>query len=466
MTAVEVEHYIASKYLSLSHLDDGSMVVHCSRTGATGIVEQANVDTARKALRRGAVSEGPLEGILADLRDGGFLIPSEYSEDEAVHKKYIGRYTDNALHLIVMPTEQCNFRCVYCYEKFIRGQMSAEMEDALVRFVQSHDDLRHLTLSWFGGEPLLAWELIGRVTGVLRTWCEERGATYLFSATTNGSLLTPEVAEVIVGAGVTNYQITLDGLHDQHDAHRPGINGESTFETIVGNLRNLRDSNYPLQVAIRHNFDKQGMDSLPDFLTFLADEFGNDPRFAVELEAVGRWGGANDDALPVLEGKSLAQAHVKGRELLSQYGLHDVMGVSAFQPDGFVCYAANPRSFVIGPDGSVYKCTVELDYHDRNIVGKLEPDGTMTLDWQKMALWCETDGMRGIGYAADATSKCQTCYFSPACHGAICPKEWMDEPECQCPPQKHTIGRSLELIAAESLFASPYRGPVATCPKG
>lgn len=71
----------------------------------------------------------------------------------------------------------------------------------------------------------------------------------------------------------------------------------------------------------------------------------------------------------------------------------------------------------------------------------------MDLDWDKMALWCETNGN-------DPGKKCVTCYFSPACHGAVCPKEWMDEPECACPKVKHTIGDTLKFIRLESVLAS------------
>lgn len=76
------------------------------------------------------------------------------------------------------------------------------------------------------------------------------------------------------------------------------------------------------------------------------------------------------------------------------------------------------------------------------------------LDWRKIALWCETDGM-------DEGKKCTSCHLAPACHGSVCPKEWMDGPECGCPPAKHMIKDALTLIRAESLFVRPERSPVS-----
>ena len=122
--------------------------------------------------------------------------------------------------------------------------------------------------------------------------------------------------------------------------------------------------------------------------------------------------------------------------------------------------ATRARSFVIGSDGTVYKCTVELDYHERNKVGQLRTDGVMDLDWSRMALWCETDGM-------ETGKKCTTCWFSPSCHGAICPKEWMDDNDVFCPPAKQTIKDTLLFLRQESALAGPApsegRG---YCPKG
>jgi uncharacterized protein len=133
---------------------------------------------------------------------------------------------------------------------------------------------------------------------------------------------------------------------------------------------------------------------------------------------------------------------VRAWRLAIAAGFRNALLIDLFKPGAFACYAANPRSFVIGSDGSVYKCTVELDYHDRNIVGKLRPDGIMELDWKKMGLWTETHGM----YEG---TKCSTCFFSPSCYGAVCPKQWMEETECACPPHKHAVRDVLQVIQLE-----------------
>ena len=66
-----------------------------------------------------------------------------------------------SLRLIIMPTEQCNFRCQYCYESFKFGKMSLEMQDAIINFVRKNIyKYTEVHLDWYGGEPLLAFDVI------------------------------------------------------------------------------------------------------------------------------------------------------------------------------------------------------------------------------------------------------------------------------------------------------------------
>jgi uncharacterized protein len=67
--------------------------------------------------------------------------------------------SSDSLGLIILPTEACNFRCVYCYETFEHGKMNPILVQALKKFITSRiSDLSSLSISWFGGEPLCAWK--------------------------------------------------------------------------------------------------------------------------------------------------------------------------------------------------------------------------------------------------------------------------------------------------------------------
>lgn len=190
--------YVASRFLSLSHQDDGAIVLHCARTGAIGVVPPTDADAARTALLPGTITNGPLTGILSDLEKGGFLVRQGTDEAAQVHEDYIARYVDPNLHLIVLPTEQCNFRCVYCYESFLRGTMGPELQSGLRTFVQHQPSLKHFSLSWFGGEPLVARDVVLENTRYFKQYCDESGVEFICAATTNAYLLTPEYADQVI----------------------------------------------------------------------------------------------------------------------------------------------------------------------------------------------------------------------------------------------------------------------------
>lgn len=451
--------YIPTRFLSLSNVDDGALILFNSLTGALGAVPADQASIVRDALKRSARHIPPLTGLLHDLEEGGFLITEGTDERAIAHQKYLTRYRDEQLHLIILPTEQCNFRCTYCYESFIRGEMPQSIRDGIKRFVANQSNLKVLNIAWFGGEPLVAKNVVLELSRFFHQHCAERGIKLNAGATTNAYFLTPDLVDQLLPLGLQQFQITLDGVKEEHDQRRVLQGGGGTFDTILQNLRYMKSTNHLFSVVIRHNYDPQNASRLEEFINMLKNEFGGDPRFSTFFFPIGHLGGGNDSELEICDGKTSIDAFTRGKLLALEAGFRNALQIERMRPNGFTCYAANPRSFVIGSDGNLYKCTVELDYHDRNIVGRLHEDGSMSLDWRKMALWCETNGM-------EEGKKCYTCFFSPACHGAACPKEWMDEQECACPPEKLSIRKTLPLIYMESTRTKQSSiEPMAECMK-
>ncbi len=101
----------------------------------------------------------------------------------------------NVLHLILMPTEKCNFRCVYCYEDFEHGRMSRPVVQGLRRLLEGRaPNLDSLTIQWFGGEPLLELPIIEEVQGHVRRLTREHTDLRVKAGmTTNGFLLSGEL---------------------------------------------------------------------------------------------------------------------------------------------------------------------------------------------------------------------------------------------------------------------------------
>ncbi|MFI9597882.1 radical SAM protein [Nonomuraea sp. NPDC052265] len=418
------------------------LLIYNTMTSAFVRLAQPAADRVSLLLKSGTPAAA--DAIIGALATQGVLVPEDLDELLLVDsmERYYKQRRD-ALQLILMPTEKCNFRCVYCYEDFVKGKMSDEVRSGIVRLVEREaPHLKTLNVAWFGGEPLSALGVIREVSAELIALCDANGIEYSSSMTTNGFLLSSGVAEETLGLRISRYQITLDGTASSHDQLRVLRNGRGTFDTIVANLTALRESRHDFKVRIRVNFTPQVAQEMPGFLAFMGERFGNDPRFSIWFHPVGRWGGPHDEDIETCDQQSAEELERGFTGAAADSGFPLTSWEQLMRPFGSTCYAADPRSYVIGSDGMVYKCTVALR-EPKNHVGQLSSDGDLRLREDRMAVW--------VSSGAQVDTGCQACAFRPACHGDACPLARLQRGgERSCPPIKSNIKKVLPLIAVRA----------------
>ena len=99
--------------------------------------------------------------LIEFLKNNNFIVDDIYNEIVTANSVKLDKQYDKLLHLIILPTEQSNFRCKYCYEDFKIGNMSKEKQDAIILFLRKNiKNYTAISLDWFGGEPLLAMDAI------------------------------------------------------------------------------------------------------------------------------------------------------------------------------------------------------------------------------------------------------------------------------------------------------------------
>lgn len=435
------ESWIASRYNVQTTTEDGRLILWNTFRGSMYIFRPDQQDAVKSLLKRRPLTADPDEGELpAFLRERGFLVKSgtdEYRQFQ--HAFGHQHYRQDILELILLSSEDCNFRCQYCYEEFTRGTMKSEVRDAIKKLVEKKiGGIRRLSISWFGGEPLYGWKAIEDLAPFFRKIATDNEVSFQGIMTTNGYLLTPDIAEKLFSWGVLTYQITIDGLREDHNRNRPGRNGEPTFDVIFQNLVALKSFDANFLIYIRINFDRQNKAGIQDLIDALGKEFGGDPRFRLLVRPVGRWGGDNDASLDVcgiheideVKDEVLSYALDRGLDNGDDLRSERVLGSN-------VCYAARPYNFIIGADGLVMKCTVDLDKKDRNVVGHIADDGSLILDRDKVALWTEP------AFASDP--KCQKCVVLPLCQGISCPQVRFDHHHSPCIPLRHGAKKALVL---------------------
>lgn len=394
----------------------------------------------------GADSLAPIQKYLFEK---GYLVPSDAKESYRSRMLYDSHYgSRQRLELILLPHENCNFRCTYCYETFARNKMEPWVREAVKKYVvQQAGDFRSLSVSWFGGEPLLAYDVIRELSACFTDVCGQHGASFTSQITTNAYLLDADRARILVSeCGVNDFQITVDGPCGEHDKRRRLANGGGTYERVYRNLLALRDVDVDFRVVIRVNYDEGNAAVMDPFIDQLAEDFSADGRFVTHFFPISNWGGETVGALPLCDVNMARNLKYRYLDKAADLGFSSLIR-EEMKPMGSSCYAADPNSFVIGSDGAIYKCTVAFE-DPRNKVGFLRNDGTMSIDLDKFGLWTVNEGVTDEG--------CQSCFFNPSCQGMACPLYRMQTGKRPCPPLKHDFPRALKILAKEM---TPCRVP-------
>lgn len=290
--------------------------------------------------------------------------------------------SNKILELHILPTEQCNFRCLYCYEDFKKGGMRPEIRTAVKRLLDARvPNLDVLNISWFGGEPLLRKDIVLEISSYAKAIADISGCQFVGSATTNGWLLDIESARTLATAGVTSYQITLDGPKHIHDMSRIKQGGDGTFDRIWANLTAIAASDLDCDIMIRLHIRPDTIGAVRAWLPDLRSLTRGDPRFTVLVKPIEHLGGPNDKSVAAYA--TDAEREAAAGSIYRDLGLSGPPRSDLF---AMACYAARPNAWVIRSDGNLNKCTVALNSR-RNHVGELMPDGTMRIDQEKIRPW-------------------------------------------------------------------------------
>jgi uncharacterized protein len=295
-----------------------------------------------------------------------------------------GAISNRSLHLILFPTEQCNFRCLYCYETFRNGRMDRATIDGIKNWLGVRvPELSSLHVSWFGGEPLLALDIIEELSEhILGLAARHNRCRYEADITTNAYNLDVPTFERLRRFNVARYQISFDGPREHHDRKRTLANGGATFDRIWANLLRLKATDHGVTFIVRLHLDRDNFPHIPRFMDEYRQAFGDDPRFKLFFRPLTRLGGVQDASLSTFdedEGKSAVEEFTRHFE-------SNTLPNKTFNDFPTICYAAKLNSFAIRADGTIEKCTVALD-RSFNGVGRIRPNGTLKIDRQKLFRW-------------------------------------------------------------------------------
>jgi six-Cys-in-45 modification radical SAM protein len=132
----------------------------------------------------------------------------------------------------------CNLTCDYCFAR--QGQFCGEKalmsfdtgKQSLDFLIENSGTHRNLEVDFFGGEPLLNWEVVKQLVAYAREQEKVHNKNFRFTLTTNGVLLNDEVME-FSNREMQNVVLSLDGRKEVHDRLRRLGNGQGSYDVIV-----------------------------------------------------------------------------------------------------------------------------------------------------------------------------------------------------------------------------------------
>lgn len=359
----------------------------------------------------------------------GLIVDEDTDEEKFAFIKYVKTIEDGTLHLTIMPTMSCNFRCSYCYEDHIVSRMSDDVISGIINFVRKYiHNVDKVLVSWFGGEPTLCADIVERISEELIKVCKFYRKSYVANMTTNGYLLDDKMMKKFIGLHITNFQITLDGSREEHDKIRCLANGKGSYDAIVNNLKSIRDNvkNPLFRIMLRINVTKETIEKFDEVIDEYEQFFGGDQRFTYLFRRVGDWGG---NEVRKIEEQLIDDENILIRKLLDYKGRLRINNqTTEFTGSYGVCYAGKSHAYVVNYDGKVMKCTVNLDDPCNNI-GTLRSDGVIE-ETGNAAKWLFCGG-----YTASRPERCEGCTmwancFNNTCTAAVIAKGLTSTPVC------------------------------------
>ena len=207
-----------------------------------------------------------IEDVESLVRVGKLYTEDTFTDVAGTFKERSGNVI-KALCLHVAHT--CNLNCAYCFAsqgKYHgeRAIMSFEVgKQALDFLIANSGTRRNLEVDFFGGEPLMNWDVVKELVAYARTQEKIHNKNFRFTLTTNGMLIDDDVIE-FANKEMSNVVLSLDGRKEIHDLTRVDYAGNGSYEKIVPKFKKLVDARGGKDYYMRGTFTHANPDFTKD----------------------------------------------------------------------------------------------------------------------------------------------------------------------------------------------------------
>ena len=211
------------------------------------------------------------EQIATLKKEGQLFTPDVF---EPLAGKFKEKSADVIKALCLHVAHTCNLNCAYCFAsqgKYNgeRAVMSFEVGKQALDFLVKHSGKRHnLEVDFFGGEPLMNFQVVKDLVAYARSIEKEAGKNFRFTLTTNGMLIDDDVID-FANREMSNVVLSLDGRKEVHDRYRVDYAGNGSWERIVPKFQKLVRERGGKNYYMRGTFTHHNPDFLQDIRQML-----------------------------------------------------------------------------------------------------------------------------------------------------------------------------------------------------
>lgn len=359
---------------------------------------------------------------------------------------------ENSLKNIYLITSQgCNLSCTYCYAKggdFGRGQLLMEratMEKALDKLLPLSGD--RCVISFFGGEPLLNFDLMKDTVVYGRGLSKEKDIDLIYSITTNGTILNEDILSFLK-EHISHIAVSLDGDSWINDTHRlfKG-DGGSVHDVVIENIKKLKGNG--ISFGIRCTVTEATVPFLAGTVNYLEGLGSNSLRIVPVISSKG-WSAKPFriliDKLNILNLESLSMVFNRGRPAIAEHIYKAISYLLDSKNRLYPCMAGE-EVVAVAANGDVYPCDHLIGIDDF-LMGNVHD-----LSFPGGRFYSVRDRLRKN--SVDHRESCRECELRYLCGGECYARSLLIRGDIAAPSPEHcTLTKSL----AKSIIAETKEG--------
>ena len=365
--------YYVSKYIIAQPLNDREVLLYS--TLSTSIIAMEKEDYKHIFLEH---QFSNYHKWCSELKEMGFLYEGEENSQlkrlQNIREEIVS--ADHGITAItIAPTMNCNARCYYCFEKGAnQGTMDYKTADAVAEFLINKCKEKTLYVSWFGGEPLMAADIISYITELLLKAEIDIEST----VTTNGILINEKIIESLKFWNASRIQITVDGIGEDYNRIKnyDGNFDFDPFKRIMDNIELLIRNN--MNIHLRVNYKSTDYETAKATLNYLHSRFGAYEKLylygaPLDLPEIKGYSEFNEDegdyffkVLKLSLDRGYENDELNFNMQKSSPNYNTLLGELMLSPFPASCFMVNKDRFVIDDKGNLYKCQKHLGQHEYN----------------------------------------------------------------------------------------------------